>query len=217
MSIRIFLADDHAIMREGLRLILESTPGMVVVGEAGDGQDAVDQVRQLKPAVVIMDLAMPRLDGIEATRQIRTCHPATQIIILSMHATSEHIYQALKAGAQGYLLKESAGSDVLTALRAIQAGRRYLSDTISATMVDAYVNQRESSAAKSPLESLSARERQTLLMVVAGHTNTEIAKTVHLSVKTVETYRSRLMKKLGVGDLGGLIKFAIAHGVVDAG
>lgn len=217
MNIRVFLADDHAIMRDGLRLILESTPGIVVVGEAGDGQKAVNLVGQLRPDVVIMDLAMPLLDGIEATRQIRASNPATQVLILSMHATSEHIYQALKAGAQGYLLKESAGAELLIAIQSIQSGRRYLSDTISATNVDAYVGQREASESKSPLESLSVRERQTLLMVVAGHSNTEIAQAIHLSIKTVETYRSRLMKKLGVGDLPSLIKFAIAHGLVDPG
>lgn len=213
MASRILLADDHAIVRDGLRLILETDPGIVVVGDADDGQKAVSQVGLLSPDVVIMDIAMPTLDGIEATRLIRASHPATQVAILSMHATSEHIYQALKAGAMGYLLKESAGKEVIMAIRAIQGGHRYLSDKISATLMDAYVRQREAAASKSPIESLSDRERQILLLVVEGKSSVEIAKMINISAKTVETYRSRLMKKLNVNEITSLVKFALEHGL----
>lgn len=217
MAIRVFLADDHAIVRDGLRLILESYPDIEVVGDAGDGRQAVDQVLRLRPDVVIMDIAMPILDGIEATRQIHASCPATKVAMLSMHATAEHVYHSIKAGAQGYLLKETAGNEVINAIRAIQAGRRYLSNEITETMFDDYVRQREASPAQSPLESLSDRERQILLLVVAGKTSAEIAKIIHISPKTVETYRSRLMKKLSVGDIPNLVKFAIAHGLAVPG
>jgi DNA-binding NarL/FixJ family response regulator len=213
MMIRVLLADDHAVVRDGLRYILEAQADISVVGEAGNGLDAVTQVRRLKPDVVVMDIAMPGLNGIEATRQIRMQLPKTQVVMLSVYSSSEHIYRALKAGARGYLLKESAGAEVVIAVRAVYAGRRYLCEKIADTMIDAYVEQREAAEAKSPLERLSSREREVLQLVVEGKSSKEIANIVHLSPKSVETYRSRLMKKLGVHDLPSLVKFAIQHGL----
>jgi DNA-binding NarL/FixJ family response regulator len=213
MMIRVLLADDHAVVRDGLRYILEAQADISVVGEAANGLDAVTQVRRLKPDVVVMDIAMPELNGIEATRQIRTEVPKTQVVMLSVYSSSEHIYRALKAGARGYLLKESAGAEVVIAVRAVYAGRRYLCEKIADTMIDAYVEQREAAEAKSPLERLSSREREVLQLVVEGKSSKEIANIVHLSPKSVETYRSRLMKKLGVHDLPSLVKFAIQHGL----
>lgn len=210
MTIRVLLVDDHAIVRDGLRFLLEAHDEFDVVGGAANGRDAVREARELQPDVVIMDLAMPELNGTEATRQIHDSCPSTQVLVLSMHSTAEHIYRALQAGAQGYLLKESAGPELLTAVRTVHAGRRYLSQKIAETMVDDYIRERHAS---SPLESLSARERQILQFTVEGKSSAEAARALCLSPKTVETYRSRMMRKLGVADLPALVRFAIQHGL----
>jgi DNA-binding NarL/FixJ family response regulator len=199
--LRVFLTDDHAIVREGLRLILEAGRDIEVVGEAADGRKAVREVRQHCPDVVIMDIAMPELNGIEATHQIRESCPSTQVIILSVYSTTEHLARALEAGAKGYLLKESAGQEVVKALRAVHAGRRYFCQSISEKMVDDYMAQRQGVAEKSPVERLSNREREILQLVVEGKSSAEIAEIIYLSPKTVETYRSRLMQKLEIHDL----------------
>jgi len=213
MSIKVFLADDHAVVRDGLRFILEAQGDIKVVGEAVNGLQAVDQVKKLRPDVVVMDIAMPELNGIEATYEIRQSCPSTQIVILSVHGTSEHIFRALQAGARGYLLKESAGTEVVTAVRVIHSGRRYLSQKIDEILIDDYIHQQGAIEAKSPLESLSQREREVLQLLVEGKSSKEIGKILYLSPKTVETYRSRLMQKLGVSNLPDLIKFAIQHGL----
>lgn len=210
MTITVFLADDHAIVRDGLRALLEAQPGFTVVGTAADGREAVRQVARLRPAVAILDVAMPELNGIDAAEQIRAAAPATQVIILSMHSAAEHVYRALKAGARGYLLKESAGDEVREAVRAVHAGRRYLSHAISETVIESYLGQRP---VESPLESLSAREREVLQLTVEGKSSAEIAEVLSLSPKTVETYRARLMQKLNLADLPALVKFAIQHGL----
>lgn len=207
------MADDHTVIRDGLRFMLEAQGDITVVGDAADGRQAVNQVQKLKPDVVIMDIAMPELNGIEATQQIRYTCPSTQVVILSVYSNAEHIFRALQAGARGYLLKESAGKEVVSAVRAVRVGRRYLSRKIAETMIDDYVHQRESTEAKSPLERLSPREREVLQLVVEGKSSKEIANIIHLSPKSVETYRSRLMQKLNVNDLPGLVKFAIQHGI----
>jgi RNA polymerase sigma factor (sigma-70 family) len=213
VSITVFLADDHAVVRDGLRVLLEAQPDIRVIGDAANGRETVRQVAQLNPDVAIVDIAMPDLNGIEATRAICEVCPSTQIIILSMHSTTEHIFQALQAGARGYLLKESAGIEVVNAVRAVRTGDRYLSQKISNRLVDDYVRQRQAAEVKSPLARLSPREREVLQLVVEGKSSAEIANTLSLSVKTVETYRSRLMHKLDISDLPGLVKFAIQHGL----
>jgi DNA-binding NarL/FixJ family response regulator len=210
MTIRVLLVDDHAIVRDGLRFLLDAHDEFDVVGGAANGRDAVREARELQPDVVIMDLAMPELNGTEATRQIHDSCPSTQVLVLSMHSTAEHIYRALQAGAQGYLLKESAGPELLAAVRTVHAGRRYLSQKIAETMVDDYIRERHAS---SPLDSLSARERQILQFTVEGKSSAEAARALCLSPKTVETYRSRMMRKLGVADLPALVRFAIQHGL----
>ncbi len=211
MSISVFLADDHTIVRDGLRSLLEAHGDMKIVGEAANGRDAIRAVRKLKPDVVIMDILMADLNGIEATEQIcREC-PATRVVILSMQSSSESILRALRAGARGYLFKESAGRELIQAIHAVRAGHRYLSAKVSDQVVGAFLKQEE--AYRDPLSVLSRREREVLQLVVEGRTSAEIAGTLFLSVKTVETYRSRLMKKLGIGDIPGLIKFAIQHGL----
>ncbi len=215
--ITVFLANDHGVVRDGLRSILEAQPDLTVVGTAGDGRQTVNQVQQLSPDVVLMDIAMPALNGIEATQRIRDTCPDTEVVILSVHATTEHIYRALEAGARGYLLKESAGQEVVNAVRAAHAGRRFLSQQITENVIDGYLHRRQDTPPRSPLERLSSREREILQLVVEGKSSAEIAGTLYLSPKTVETYRSRLMQKLGVGDLPGLVKFAIQNGLTPAG
>ena len=213
MSIKVFIADDHAMVREGLRLILEAERDISVIGEAADGRQAVRLIQRLAPDVIIMDIAMPILNGIEATEQILNSKTFTRIIILSMHASKEHIFRALEAGAKGYLLKESAGKEMVKAIRAVYAGNRFLSDRISQTVIEDYIHQRIADSEESPIKRLSPREREVLQLVVEGKSSAEIASNLFLSPKTVETYRSRLMHKLGIKDLPGLVKFAIQHGM----
>jgi DNA-binding NarL/FixJ family response regulator len=213
MSINVFLADDHAVVRDGLRFLLEAEGDIKVVGDAANGRDAVRLVSELRPDIVILDIAMPELNGIEAAKQIREADPSAQIIMLSMYSSAEHVFRALQAGARGYLLKESGGTDVVQAVRAVLAGRRYLSEEISEGMIDDYILQRQVVEAESPLAQLSSREQEVLQLVVEGKSSAEIAEALFLSPKTVGTYRSRVMQKLGVNDLPSLIKFAILHGL----
>lgn len=210
MTINVLIADDHGVFREGLRLLLENQADMHVVGTVGDGREAVKAALELRPDVVVMDLAMPQLNGIDATAQIVERNDAIKVVMLSMHSTVEHVYRALQAGALGYLRKESAGSEVVEAIRTVHAGRRYLSQKITETVVDDYILKR---SIESPLESLSQREREILQLIVEGQSGVDIARTLHLSPKTVDTYRSRMMQKLGIGDLPSLVKFALQHGL----
>ncbi len=213
MSITVFLADDHAVLRDGVRLLLEMQPDISVVGDAADGREAVHKVAELQPNVVILDIVMPKLNGIEAARQILQANPATRIIILSMNSDSEHIFRALQAGVHGYLLKASAGSEVVEAVRAVYAGRRYLSQDISDSVIDAYIQQREITETGNPLAQLSPRELEVLQLVVEGQSNPEIATTLALSPDTIKTYRKRIMQKLDLNDLPSLVKFAVLHGL----
>ncbi len=211
--IRVFLADDHAVVRDGMTALMEAEQDIQVVGTASNGQQAVVQIKESQPDIVVMDIAMPELNGIDATRQISETYPAVRVIMLSMHDSSEYIYQALKAGARGYLLKESAGKEVVTAVRAVRSGRRYLSKRIEKMVIEDYISHQGAIPEKSPVEKLSDRERQILQLVVEGKSSTDISKTLSLSPKTVATYRSRLMDKLAIHDLPGLVKFAIKHGL----
>jgi DNA-binding NarL/FixJ family response regulator len=209
MTIQVVLADDHAVVRDGLRLLLETQPDIVVVGDAANGHQAVHQAQILKPHVLVIDIAMPDLNGIEATRQIRTRYPASQVVILSMHSTAEHIVRAFRAGALGYVLKESVGMEVIGAVRAVHAGRRYISHKIAA--VERFLGT--GSHSDSPLDLLSGREREVLQLIAEGRSSVQIADMLSLSPKTVATYRSRLMDKLGIDDLPSLVKLAIKHGL----
>ncbi|MBN1315923.1 MAG: response regulator transcription factor [Anaerolineales bacterium] len=213
MSITVVLADDHAVVRDGLKLLLEVQSDITVIGDAANGREALRQVDSLRPDVAILDIAMPELDGLEVAKQIQANYPQTRVMILSMHATSEHIFRALKSGVLGYLIKESAGNEVVKAVYAVHAGKRYLSQKISDRMIEDYVHYRNMNDSANPLASLSAREREVLPLVVEGKSSSEIADMLCLSPKTVDTYRSRLMRKLGVNDLAGLVKFAVQHGL----
>ena len=209
MTIRVLLADDHTLMREGLRALLTTTTDIEVVGEVRTGREAERQVSQLKPNVILMDIAMPDLNGIEAARVIHLSCPTVRIVMLSMHATAEYVYRAFEAGAAGYLLKEVVVEEVITAVRTVHQGGRYL----SAALAEFVPGSATSGYARSPVDSLSTRERQVLQLVVEGRTSSEIARMVCLSPKSVQTYRSRLMRKLGVADVPSLVKFALEHGL----
>lgn len=213
MSISVFLVDDHAVVREGLRFLLGAQADIKVIGLASNGREAVDQMEQLQPDVVIMDIAMPELNGIEATQRLKTECPGCQVIILSMHSSNEQIFRALQAGARGYLLKETAGLEIATAVRTVHAGRRYLSTEVSDQLVDEYMQQRALDEVKSPLTRLSPREREILQLVVEGQTSIDIAVAMSISPRSVETYRRRLMQKLGIATVPALVKFAINHGL----
>lgn len=214
MKIRILVADDHAIIREGLSIMLGNQPDMEVVGTAANGREAVRLVDEQEPDVVVMDISMPELNGIEAIRQMLLRHPQIKVVVLSIHGTKPYVYRALKAGAKGYLIKETAGIEVLDAVRAVCRGERYLSQSIADRLTDVSFRNLEASIDFSPLETLSPREREILQLVAEGKTSQEIAERLSLSPKTVDTYRSRLMRKIGVEDMAGLVRFAIQHGVI---
>jgi DNA-binding NarL/FixJ family response regulator len=206
----VFLVDDHRILREGLHILLESQGDIEVVGEAENGNKAIEGITSKKPDVAVMDITMPELNGIEAAQIIHETLPETGIVILSIHSDLEHIFRALQAGAQGYLLKESAGAEVISAVRAVYLGRRYLSPSVRETVMQAHMQNYQ---VNSPLDLLSMREREVLQLTVEGHSSASIAENLNLSSKTIETYRSRLMGKLGVHDLPELVRFAIKHGI----
>ncbi len=213
MSITVFLADDHAIIRDGLRFLLNAQSDITVVGDAANGREAVRRVTRLQPNIAILDITMPELNGVEAAHQIRQLCPTVQVIMLSMHGNIEYVVRALQAGAYGYLLKESAGMEVVNAVRVVHTGHRYLSQKISDTLIDDYARQSHDIEDKSPLASLSPREREVMQLVVEGKSNPKIADLLSISPKTVETYRSRLMQKLNISDLPSLVKFAVQHGL----
>jgi len=207
--ITVYLVDDQRILREGLRALLELDGDIRVVGEAADGRAALDGILAANPDVALMDVTMPDLNGIDATQILTQKVPHVKVIILSVHSDSEHVYRAFQAGAIGYLLKESAGAEVIAAVRAAQQGRRYLSPKIA----DALALRRDP---RGPFESLSAREREVLQLTVAGATSAAIAGKLNLSPKTVDTYRSRVMEKLGAQNLPELVRMAIKHGLTPA-
>ncbi|HRV91789.1 MAG TPA: response regulator transcription factor [Anaerolineae bacterium] len=213
MKTTILLADDHPVVRDGLRLAIDAQIDLEVIGEVDNGLDAVQQAVIDCPNVVVMDITMPKLNGIEATRQILEVCPETRVIVLSMHASTKHILWSLQAGAMGYLLKGSASSEVITAIRAVSAGRRYLSHKVAEQIGQDQLHHLETKEVDNPLAPLSPREREVLQLVVEGKSSAEIAKLLYLSVKTVETYRYRLMQKLNINDLPGLVKFAIQNGL----
>ena len=213
MVTRVFLVDDHAIIRDGLRLILESQGDISIVGEASNGRQAVREVSKICPDIVIMDIAMPELNGIDATVQINESCPSTHVIILSVLDTSEYIFEALKAGAKGYILKESAGEEVVKAIRRVQTGQHYLSQEISEKVVTDYIKQRGDTEGKSQIKTLSKREREILQLIVEGKSSAEIAHILFISPKTVDTYKSRLMQKLDIKDIPTLVRYAIKHGI----
>jgi DNA-binding NarL/FixJ family response regulator len=207
--IRIVLVDDHALAREGVARLLEEAPEMRVVGAFDDAAAAVRFAARAEPDVAILDIAMPGTNGIDVARRLRAVAPKTQILMLAVHARAEYVQQAVWAGANGYVLKESAGAELLAAVRAVHAGKRYLSARIPPRAL-------EDAAGEDPLERLSAREIEVLKLVVEGNTSNQMATLLGLSPKSIDTYRSRLMSKLDVDHLPALVKFAIRRGLTSA-
>lgn len=210
MAIRVLIADDHAVVREGLSGLLQAEPELEVVALARDGGEALRRAIELRPDVVVMDIAMPELNGIEATRAIRKACNSTRVVILSMYATSQHVHGAARAGADGYVVKGGETVEIVEAIRAVHAGKRYVCKKITGPVAGEFLKGGQS---RSPLELLSSRERQMLQLIVESKTSAEIAGTLSLSVKTIETYRSRMMRKLDIRDLPSLVKFAVRHGI----
>lgn len=208
-KIRILLADDHAVVRQGFRMILGAQADMEIIGEAGNGREAVSMSEQLHPDVVVMDVAMPELNGIEATRRIMEQAPHTRILALSMHKDSVYVREILRAGARGYLLKDSIDVDLLAAVRAVGRGEGYLSPAVSDSVLSDYRKH-----VTDPLDLLSSREREVLQLIAEGKTNKDIANQLSLSVYTVEAHRSRLMEKLNLHSTGDLVRFAIRNGFI---
>lgn len=210
MTVRILIADDHGVVAEGLKHVIESQPDMQVVSLAVDGREAVRLARELQPDVVLMDLSMPELNGADATRAILERDPRCRVIVLSMYSEREYVRRALKAGAAGYVVKRSAAKEVVDAIRAVHAGQRYLSARVADVVIDDYAGD----GGEDLLAKLSQREREVLQLLAEGHTGAQIAERLSLSQKTVETYRARLVEKLGIRDVAGLVRFAIQRGIV---
>jgi DNA-binding NarL/FixJ family response regulator len=209
----IVLADDHHVVRQGLRSLLEAEPDFSVVGEAGDGLEAAQLIERLQPDVLVLDLMMPGLNGLEVTRQVSQRSPRTHVVILSMHPNEAYVLEALRAGAAAYVLKESTSAELVRAVREAVAGRRYLSPPLSERAIEAYMQKAES-AALDPYETLTAREREVLHLVAEGHTNAEIAERLFVSRRTVETHRANLMRKLGLRTQTDLISYALRQGIL---
>jgi two-component system, NarL family, response regulator NreC len=212
--IRILLADDHAVMRSGLRALLQQHEGFQVVGEASDGREAVALCESLNPDVVVMDLTMPNLNGTEAARQIVAKNPEIAIVILTMHSDEAYVLRALKAGARGYLLKESAEAELVSAIRAVQQGKAFFSPAVSKVLVQDYVRQLQDKDIEDSYELLTPRERELLQLIAEGKSNKDVANMLNLSVYTVETHRGNIMEKLGLHTVPELILYAVRKGVI---
>jgi DNA-binding NarL/FixJ family response regulator len=216
VSHTVLLADDHTLVRAGLRALLEALPEVSAVIEASDGREALAAVAEHKPAVVLMDIAMPELNGLEAAAMVSRDHPETRTIVLSMHGTDAYVLQALRAGAAGYLLKDAAAEELPLALRAVLRGEIYISSAVSRVVVTGFLAGMAAAdaGARGPVEALSARQREILQLVAEGKSIKEIAYRLSLSVKTVETHRRQVMERLQIFDVPGLVRFAIRHGIV---
>ena len=213
--ITIFLADDHTIVRQGLAKLLEAESDLRVIGEAQNGREAVKKVQGLKPDLVIMDIAMPLLNGIEATRQIKKFSPQTKIIILSMHSHDRYISELISIGASGYLLKDSTGGEIVKAISAAMKGGVYLSPSISRRVIEDYLTLKKKSSREDLYTILSNREREVFQMIAEGHSTKEISSILFISPSTVKTHRSNIMEKLQINNISQLIQFAIRLGIVD--
>lgn len=209
-SLRVLLAEDHALVRAGFRALLQSLPGVLVVAEAGDGHEALRLIEDERPDVVLLDITMPRLSGIEVVARAAKQFPRMRIIMLSMHASEEYVWEALQAGAFGYLVKDANTAELKLAIEAVARGEPYLSPAVSKYVVAGYVRRGEAAQH----EQLTPRQREILQLIAEGHTTQAIARMLNISAKTVETHRSQLMQRLGLHDVTGLVRFAIRHGLL---
>jgi two-component system response regulator NreC len=208
--IRILLADDHAVVRQGFKMILGAQPDMEIVGEAGNGREAIELAENLKPDIVVMDVAMPELNGIEATRRLAASVPHLRVVALSMHKDNVYVREILRAGARAYLLKDSVAADLVSAVRAVAQGEGYISPAVSNAVLDDYRKH-----VTNPIDLLSSREREVLQMLAEGKTNKEIAAVLNLSVYTVDAHRGHIMEKLNVHSINELVRFAVRNGLID--
>jgi two-component system response regulator NreC len=208
--IRIVLADDHAVVRQGFKMILAAQSDMDIVGEAGNGREAVELAESLKPDIVVMDVAMPELNGIEATRRLLASTPHARVVALSMHKDNVYVREILRAGARGYLLKDSVAADLVSAIRAVANGEGYISPAVSNAVLDDYRRH-----VTNPIDLLSSREREVLQMLAEGKTNKEIAVVLNLSVYTVDAHRGRIMEKLNLHSINEMVRFAVRNGLID--
>ena len=215
MKIHILLADDHTILRAGLKMMLNAQPDMEVVGEAQGGRQAITEAQRLHPDIVLMDITMPDLSGIEATRQIKKILPDVKVLVLTMHENDEYVFQALRAGASGYMLKEAADTELITALHIVHDGQFYLSPTAQSVMVGDYLQRVNSGEEKDSYSHLTEREREILKLVAEGYTNNQIAERLVISPKTVDTHRTHIMDKLNLHSRAELVKYAMRRGLLE--
>jgi len=214
--IRILLADDHAILRDGIRALLSDETDLQVVGEAENGRQALEQARALRPDIVIMDIGMPLLSGLEATTQIRRDVPEARVLILTMHQNEEYLARVLAAGASGYVLKDVAGRELVSAIRQVAGGEAFFSPSMTKTLTSLYLHSLEAERTHDPYSDLTIREREVLQLVAEGFTNHQIAEMLKLSIKTVKTHRLHLMQKLDLHDRTELVKYAFQKGIITA-
>lgn len=210
-KIRVMLADDHAVLRAGLRALLNAEPDIEVVGEAADGEEAIALAERLKPDVVVMDITMPRMDGLQATRRLTERLPNTRVLILTMHAEDQYLFRVIEAGGAGYVLKRSADTELMDAIRAVYRGEAYLYPAATRLLLEAY---RRGDRALEPEHALTEREEEVLKLTAEGYSNTEIASRIYLSPKTVDTYRQRIMEKLGLHHRAELVRYALERGLL---
>ncbi len=213
-KIRVFLADDHALFREGLRALLSAWEDMEVVGEAADGQEALARVPQARPDVVLMDIAMPGLGGLEATLALRRAYPAARVLVLTQYESREYLARFLKAGAAGYVLKKAAGAELIAAIRAVAAGQAVLHPAVTAEVIEGYLKASRPEPGEAAYEGLTDRERVVLKLIAEGQTSKEIAQALGISLKTVITHRTNLMQKLGLHNRAALVKYAVRLGLI---
>lgn len=214
--VSVLIAEDHAIVREGIRMILEAEPDFDVVGEAKDGREALELAQRLAPDVVVMDISMPRMTGIEATPQIRRVCPNTRVLILTMHEEESYVFQLLRAGASGYVLKRAAAQDLVEAVRATAKGEAFLYPSVARNVVKDYLTRLQSGEGRDRYDGLTDREREILILVADGLSNAQIAERLHISVKTIQTHRAHVMEKLDLHDRSLLVRYAVRKGLIEA-
>jgi DNA-binding NarL/FixJ family response regulator len=212
--IRVLIAEDHSIVRDGLRLLLQSQPDFVVVAEAANGQEAVAQAKAVRPDVIIMDVTMPEMSGLEATRLIKAELPQAHVLILTMHESDEYFFRALEAGASGYVLKKAATQDLISAARAVASGEAFLYPSVAKKLIADYLHRLQAGTEPAGFGSLSEREREILRLIADGQSNQQIADQLAISTSTVQTHRSHILEKLDLKTTAGLIKYAVQHGLV---
>ena len=213
--IRVLLADDHTILRAGLRMMLSVQPDIEIVGEASDGRQAITEAQRLQPDVILMDITMPELNGIEATRKVKKLLPETRVLVLTMHENEEYLFQVLRAGASGYILKEAADTELISAIRSVHAGRFYLSPPAQAMMVGDYMQRVRAGEERDSYSGLTEREREILKLVAEGYTNNQIGERLFISPKTVDTHRTHVMDKLNLHSRAELVKYAMRRGLLE--